>query len=272
MDYFAEKIMTTCLMLFSLLEKSSKAQEHCMDIDVQYSKCKEKGIHVRKEDIRLILSTLDPLGTEMRRKRRLYRRAYFSKGPNFIWHVDSYDKLKPFGICINGAIDGFARRILWLNAYCTSSDPQVIGGYFLETVRSLGGCPRILRADMGTENSTIRDMQRYLRRSDDDPLAGERSFIYGKSTANQRIESWWGILRKECVDLWLEYFHQIKDEGKFDGSWLDKNLVLFCFLGLIQVNNDSLSLSLSLSPSLSLFHTQTHTRARTHNIDLTNII
>jgi len=107
-------------------------------------------------------------------------------------------------------------------------------------------------------------MQRYLRRSDDDPLAGERSFIYGKSTANQRIESWWGILRKECVDLWLEYFHQIKDEGKFDGSWLDKNLVLFCFLGLIQVNNDSLS--------LSLFHTQTHTRARTHNIDLTNII
>jgi len=30
-----------------------------------YSKCKERGLHVRKEDIRLILSTLDPLGTEM---------------------------------------------------------------------------------------------------------------------------------------------------------------------------------------------------------------
>lgn len=201
-----------------------------------YSKCKERGFHVRKEDIRLILSTLDPLGTEMRRKRRLHRRVYFSKGPNFVWHVDSYDKLKPFGICINGAIDGFSRRILWLNAYCTSSDPKVIGGYFLETVRTFGGSPRILRADMGTENSVIRDVQRYLRRGDADQLAGERSFIYGKSTANQRIESWWGILRKECVDLWLEYFHQIKDEGYFDGSFLDKNLVLFCFLSLIQVN------------------------------------
>ncbi|XP_055073955.2 uncharacterized protein [Misgurnus anguillicaudatus] len=204
-----------------------------------YSKCKERGFHVRKEDIRLILSTLDPLGTEMRRKRRLHRRAYFSKGPNFVWHVDSYDKLKPFGICINGAIDGFSRRILWLNAYCTSSDPKVIGGYFLETVRTFGGSPRMLRADMGTENSVIRDVQRYLRRGDADPLAGERSFIYGKSTANQRIESWWGILRKECVDLWLKYFHQIKDEGYFDGSFLDKNLVLFCFLGLIQEELDS---------------------------------
>ncbi|KAG1931015.1 hypothetical protein F2P79_021986 [Pimephales promelas] len=187
-----------------------------------YSKCKERGLHVRKEDTRLILSTLDPLGTEMRRKRRLHRRAYFSKGPNFIWHVDSYDKLKPFGICINGAIDGFARRILWLNAYCTSSDPQVIGGYFLETVRSLGGCPRI---HMGTENSTIRDMQRYLRRSDDDPLAGERSFIYGKSTANQRIESWWGILRKECD---LNIFTKLKMKANLMAAgWTRTFFILF---------------------------------------------
>ncbi|XP_047661982.1 uncharacterized protein LOC113646972 [Tachysurus fulvidraco] len=191
-----------------------------------YSKCKERGFHVRKEDIRLIPSTLDPLGTEMRRKRRLHRIVYFSKGPNFVWRVYSCDKLKPFGICINGAIDGFSRKILWLNAYCTSSDPKVIGGYFLETVRTFGGSPQILRADMGTENSVIRDVQRYLRRGDADQLAGERSFIYGKSTANQRIESWWGILGKECVDLWLEYFHQIKDEGYFDGSFLDKNLVI----------------------------------------------
>lgn len=201
-----------------------------------YTKCKERGLHVRKEDVRLILSTLDPDGTEIRRSRRLNRRAYFSKGPNFVWHVDSYDKLKPFGICINGAIDGFSRRILWLNAYCTSSDPKVIGGYFLETVGELGGCARILRSDKGTENSSIRDMQRYLRRNDDDALGGDMSFIYDRSTSNQRIESWWGFLRKECVDFWLEHLHRLKDEGYFDGDFLDKNLILFCFLGLIQAS------------------------------------
>lgn len=64
---------------------------------VMYARCVEKGLSVRKEDVRVILSTLDPEGTEMRRSRRLTRRAYFAKGPNFIWHVDSYDKLKPFG-------------------------------------------------------------------------------------------------------------------------------------------------------------------------------
>lgn len=106
-----------------------------------YTKCKERGLHVRKEDVCLILSTLDPEGTEIRRRRRLKRRAYFSKGPNFVWHVDSYDKLKPFGICINGAIDGFSRRILWLNAYCTSSDPKVIGGYYLDSRGTRWMCP-----------------------------------------------------------------------------------------------------------------------------------
>ncbi|CAL9699776.1 unnamed protein product [Knipowitschia caucasica] len=199
-----------------------------------YNKCKEHGLHIRKEDVRLILSTIDPEGTETRRSRRLHRRAYFAKGPNFVWHVDSYDKLKPFGICINGAIDGFSRRMLWLNAYFTSSDPKVIGGYFLETMRELGGCARILRTDMGTENCSVRDMQRYLRRNDDDANAGDKSFIWGRSTANQRIESWWGILRKECVEFWLEHFHRLKNEGDFVGDFLDKNLILFCFLGLIQ--------------------------------------
>ncbi|XP_041860347.1 uncharacterized protein LOC121652712 [Melanotaenia boesemani] len=204
-----------------------------------YAKCKENGLHVRKEDVRLILSTLDPDGTETRRRRRLQRRTYFAKGPNFVWHADSYDKLKPFGICINGAIDGFSRRILWLNAYHTSSDPKVIGGYFLETIREIGGCACILRTDMGTENSSVRDMQRYLRRNDDDNQAGDKSFIYGRSTANQRIESWWGFLRKECVDFWLDHFHRLKHEGNYAGDFLDKNLMLFCFCGLIQDELDS---------------------------------
>jgi len=67
----------------------------------------------------------------------LHRREYISRGPNFIWHVDSYDKLRPYGICImplNGAIDGFSRKMLWLNAYYTSNDHAVVCGYFMETV------------------------------------------------------------------------------------------------------------------------------------------
>lgn len=37
------------------------------------------------------------------------------------------------------------------------------------------------------------------------------------------------------MEFWLEYLHRLKDEGHFDGDFLDKNLILFCFLSLIQV-------------------------------------
>lgn len=31
----------------------------------------------------------------------------FLQGPNFIWHVDGYDKLTPYGITLHGCIDGW---------------------------------------------------------------------------------------------------------------------------------------------------------------------
>ena len=40
-----------------------------------------------------------------------------------------YDNLKTNGISINGCIDGFSRKIIWLEAYYTSSDPLVVAGY-----------------------------------------------------------------------------------------------------------------------------------------------
>ncbi|KAG8007301.1 hypothetical protein GBF38_012638 [Nibea albiflora] len=55
-----------------------------------YTKCKDNGIHVKKEEVRLILKELDPRGVELRGRRRLHRRSYFAKGPNYIWHLDSY--------------------------------------------------------------------------------------------------------------------------------------------------------------------------------------
>ncbi len=72
--------------------------------------------------------------------------------------MDSYDKLKPYGICINGAIDGFSRYMIWLKAYKTNSDPHIISGYFIENVKTTHGVPTRIRADFGTENSVVRDI------------------------------------------------------------------------------------------------------------------
>ena len=81
----------------------------------------------------------------------------FVSNPNFIWHVDNYDKLKPYGLCMNGGIDGFSRKMIWVNTYDTNSDPRVVGGYYMDAVQRLEGCPFIICTDPGTETVTIRD-------------------------------------------------------------------------------------------------------------------
>ncbi|KAJ7383323.1 hypothetical protein OS493_028868 [Desmophyllum pertusum] len=73
-----------------------------------------EGLRVPRVIVQDLLKEMDPEGTEQRRKHRLKRRMYHNPGPNYAWHIDGYDKLKPWGFPIHGAIDGFSRRILWL--------------------------------------------------------------------------------------------------------------------------------------------------------------
>ena len=69
---------------------------------------------------------------------------------------------KPFGFCIHARIDGYSRRILWLEVGVTNNDPDVTAAYFLDCIRSVGGVPRILRADNGTENVNLAAIQRFF--------------------------------------------------------------------------------------------------------------
>ena len=61
----------------------------------------------------------------------------------------------------------------------------IIISFFNIVLIILTGCPRILRADRGTENSRIAYIQPFLRRNCHDSLAGASSFQYGRSASNQ---------------------------------------------------------------------------------------
>lgn len=63
-----------------------------------WQKLKDRGIYAKQETV--ILQVLQPESVALRARHRL-------QIPNFLWHCDSYDKLKTFGICINGCVDGF---------------------------------------------------------------------------------------------------------------------------------------------------------------------
>ncbi len=188
-----------------------------------------------RETVRQLLKIVDPEGVQRRLKHKLKRRQYKVKGPNYVWHIDGYDKLKPFGFCVHGALDGYSRRVLWLEVGPSNNDPRVVAQYYLDYVRRIGGTPRIVRADCGTENVHVAAIQRFFRASAEDSFAGDKSFMYGKSTSNQRIEAWWSQLRRSGADWWIKYFKDLRDTGIYrEGQVMDEECLKFCYYNIIK--------------------------------------
>ena len=94
-------------------------------------------IILHRETRRDIVNLLQPGRHQLFRSRRLQRRQYHNRGPNHMWYVDGYDKLKPFGFAIHGAIDGWSRRIMWLKVASTNNNPHVICHYYTSTISEL---------------------------------------------------------------------------------------------------------------------------------------
>ena len=124
--------------------------------------------------------------------------------------------------------------MIWLNVYVTNKDPSLIAGYYVEALMELSGCPRLVKVDAGTENGVIKTLQ--------DTLMGEarnglhHTYIEGTSILNQRIESYWCYLRKQCLEYWISLFHDLKEHGNFVGDFVDQNILLFCFMAIVQVS------------------------------------
>ncbi|XP_065892437.1 uncharacterized protein [Dysidea avara] len=203
----------------ALIKKEREVSGNCIGYRILHKRLKEKHSLRVGRNVVMMLSALDnPEGAAARKGKKLRRRIYHSKGPDYIWHCDGYDKLKPFGFAIHGCIDGYSRRILWLHVSPSNNDPYIIAGYYLNCVEKLAGCPTILRTDRGTENTNIAFLQPFLRDQHDDPFAKEKSFMYGQSTSNQRIEAWWGQLRKNAAQWWMDYFKALRETGELDDS------------------------------------------------------
>jgi len=204
--------------------------------------CIRNELRVSRETVRKIVQHLDPEGVENRRRHRMHRRLYHSLGPNWSWHIDGYDKLKPYGIPIHGAIDGFSRKILWLEICGSNKDPRVVCHFFARYIQSLNGVPIKVVADRGTENVNIAAFQRFLRRNHGDSMAAfDKCFKYGKSITNQRIEALWSQLRKSCTGWWMDFFKGLIVEDLLDTT-NDTHIdcIQFVFRSIIQadLNND----------------------------------
>ena len=113
---------------------------------------------------------------------------YVSQGLNLMWHIDGYDKLKPFGFPIHVAIDGFNRKILLLNICLSNNNPYIISYFYVNCISNLKCVPRTIRGDRGSENVVLAVMRRYFRGEHQDSMSGHSSFLFGSFANNQRIE------------------------------------------------------------------------------------
>ena len=89
-----------------------------------------EGLHIPRVIVQ-DLKEMDPEGTELRIKHQ-------NPGPNYSWPIDGYDKLKCWGFPIHGAIDGFSRKILWLEITRSNNSPNKIATFYARTVSELG--------------------------------------------------------------------------------------------------------------------------------------
>ncbi|XP_015750003.1 PREDICTED: protein argonaute-3-like [Acropora digitifera] len=192
--------------------KLPKGDIHHYDLSISPDKCPRR---VNRDIVEAMVST--------------YHKVFGEQRPVFDGRKNLYSsRALPIGRK-PGCIDGYSRRIIWLEVGVTNSYPDVTAGYFLDAIHSVGRVPRILRADNGTENVHIAAFQRFFRREEVDAFGGEKSFMYGRSVSNQRIEALWDQLRKEelnkAAKLWN--LHRIRPSTNLESPPRRSDMLYF---------------------------------------------
>jgi len=187
----------------------------------------EHGITIPREQIRLALLSIDPEGVQLRQQRRLLRRTYHVDMPSKKFHMDGYDKLKPYGFSIYATIDGYSRFIPQLCVMVSNKEPNQVGHAFLDGIMENGGFPQKTISDYGTETVVVAGIM--------ETIVGSDSHTYTSSQRNQRIESWWSQLRKGSTTYMMNLFALLESEGLVNyGDPYHKDLIRYSFMPSIQ--------------------------------------
>ena len=103
---------------------------------------KKQKIAVRKEDVRKTIPELNAEEIQQRKTINLVSWKYRNPGPNYVWHMDGHDIPKPFGFFVYVCIDGFSRKLAWLEVTSSNKVPEIILWYYLKAVKRLKGVPK----------------------------------------------------------------------------------------------------------------------------------
>lgn len=123
-------------------------------------------------------------------------------------HIDGHHKLMRWRFVIHGAIDGYSRLITYLKCSNNNRSSNVFELFRIAVGRH--GIPSRVRADFGTENVEVARFmlnERGINRG---------SMICGKSLHNQRIERFWGEVKRNVVQRYRNIFYFLENEQLLD--------------------------------------------------------
>ena len=160
-------------------------------------------ININRDRLFSIYRTLVPDAIERRmRNMQRHRGEYIVPGPNFVWSLDGYMKLAPYGIEVYASIDAYSRYIIWIYVGISARTAVSVLRQYLDTVDLFGQQPRFVRSDHGNETVLLASAHHQLQQVMEPDLEFQNCYLYGTSTTNQRIESWWNQLSKNLLFRW----------------------------------------------------------------------
>jgi len=167
------------------------------------------GVNVPRERMRESVRRVDPERALSRWAAHLPRRRNYSvPGPNSLWHIDGNHKLIQWKFVTHGGIDGYSRKLVFLEASTNNRAATVLGKF--ERAVAVHGLPSRVRADRGGENVQVGAFMEHYKG------AGRGSFIVGRSVHNQRIERTWVDVNRLVNDVFKAIFLRLEANGCLD--------------------------------------------------------
>ena len=238
---------TSAASVIDAVKQELNGTGKCLGYRAMNQKLRTKhNIKVPRHNVADIVQLLDPDGVEERTVKHKKKRAkvpFVSNGPDWVWSLDGHDKMEgyqnwTFPLAIYGCQDTFSRKILFLEAWDTNSDPQIIASFYMKHLSQTKKIPRYMRVDLGTENGLIGTIQSFLRRHHADIADATDTFLVGPSTSN-KIERFWRDLHERMEKAIKEILLRLLNNIQYDPhNELDRKLCLYVFLPVLQKELD----------------------------------